>query len=66
LKVDQIEKYTNKNHKDFLNPENRKVIVYIEEPLVNLAPEQLQKLNKIKDMGAIVVNSFGELKGVLK
>ncbi|WP_338552118.1 WXG100 family type VII secretion target [Paenibacillus sp. KS-LC4] len=66
LKVDQIEKYIKTNHKDFLNPENRKVIVYIEEPLVNLAPEQLQKLNKIKSMGAIVVNSLEELKGVLK
>ncbi|WP_426253402.1 WXG100 family type VII secretion target [Paenibacillus pabuli] len=66
LKVDQIEKYTNVNHKDFLNSENRKVIVYIEEPLINLAPEQLQKLNKIKDMGAIIVNSDEELRGVLK
>ncbi|WP_240343132.1 hypothetical protein [Paenibacillus sp. ALJ109b] len=66
LKVDQIEKYTNVDHKDFLNSENRKVIVYIEEPLINLAPEQLQKLNKIKDMGAIIVNSDEELRGVLK
>jgi len=41
LKVDQIEKYIDTNHKDFLNPENRNVIVYIEVPLVNLAPEQL-------------------------
>ncbi|WP_017813076.1 contractile injection system protein, VgrG/Pvc8 family [Paenibacillus shenyangensis] len=66
LKVDQIEKYTKTNHKDFFNPENKRVIVYIEEPLVNLAPEQSQKLNKIKNMGAIVVNSLEELKGVLK
>ncbi|GIP45722.1 hypothetical protein J45TS6_41810 [Paenibacillus sp. J45TS6] len=40
--------------------------IYIEEPLVNLAPEQLQKLDKIKSMDAIVVNSLEELKGVLK
>ncbi|MGO4790023.1 PrsW family intramembrane metalloprotease [Paenibacillus sp. 2KB_20] len=65
VKVDQFNKFTDPTHDLFFNPENKKVILYIDKPLSNLRPEQQAMLETIKSKGVTIVNSLEKLKGVL-
>lgn len=64
--VEQFDKYIDKAHPDFLNPEQKRVILYIEKELTNLHPNDVKKIEAIKSKGIIIVNSLDELKEVLK
>ncbi|MBA9025748.1 PrsW family intramembrane metalloprotease [Peribacillus huizhouensis] len=65
VKVDQFNKFTDPTHDLFFNPENKKVILYIDKSLSNLRPEQKAMLETIKSKGVTIVNSLEDLKGVL-
>ncbi|CAG7651984.1 PrsW family glutamic-type intramembrane protease [Paenibacillus allorhizosphaerae] len=66
VKEDQFNKFTDPNHDLFFNPENKKVILYIDKPLSNLRPEHQTMLENIKSKGVTIVNSLEDLKGVIK
>ncbi|MFF2450525.1 PrsW family glutamic-type intramembrane protease [Neobacillus sp. NPDC058068] len=66
VKEDQFNKFTDPTHDLFFNPENKKVILYIDKPLSNLRPEHQTMLENIKSKGVTIVNSLENLKGVLK
>ncbi|WP_233147047.1 PrsW family intramembrane metalloprotease [Paenibacillus selenitireducens] len=66
VKVDQLNKFTDPTHDLFFNPENKKVILYIDKPLSNLRYEQQAMLETIKSKGVTIVNSLEKLKEVLK
>ncbi|WP_408894163.1 WXG100 family type VII secretion target [Paenibacillus taichungensis] len=66
VKEDQFNKFMDKNHELFFNPEQKQVILYIDKPLNNLRSEHSQMLERIEKQGVTVVNSLEELKGVLK
>ena len=64
--VGQFDKYVDVNHADYFNPDQKKVILYIEKPLANLHPNDQIKLEVIKSKGIVIVNSIDELMEVLK
>lgn len=66
VKEDQFNKFTDATHDLFFNPENKKVILYIDKPLSNLRPEHQAMLENIKSKGVTIVNSLEDLKGVIK
>jgi len=66
VKEDQFNKFTDASHDLFFNPENKKVILYIDKPLTNLRPEHQMMLENIKSKGVTIVNSLEDLKGVIK
>ncbi len=66
VKEDQLNKFTDATHDLFFNPDNKKVILYIDKPLSNLRPEHQTMLENIKSKGVTIVNSLEDLKGVLK
>ncbi|ERI09433.1 hypothetical protein HMPREF0083_02479 [Aneurinibacillus aneurinilyticus ATCC 12856] len=57
---------TKQNHPNFFNPENKKIILYIDKPLANLRPEHVKMLEDIKSQGVTIVNSLEDLKEVLR
>lgn len=65
VKVDQFNKFTDPTHDLFFNPENKKVILYIDKPLSNLRPEQQAMLESIKSKGVTIINSLEKLKEVI-
>jgi len=64
--VGQFDKYVDANHANYFNPDQKKVIIYIEKPLANLHPNDQIKLGVIKSKGIVIVNSIDELMEVLK
>jgi hypothetical protein len=62
VKIDQCDKYINTANPKYLNVKNKKVILYIEQP-VDMNNSTIQT---IKNMGITVVNSLEDLKGALK
>lgn len=64
--VEQFDKYTNPNNGNYFNPDQKKVILYIDKQLTNLHPNDLKKLQEIKSKGVTIVNSLDELKEALK
>ena len=65
VKEKQIPKYTDPSHPNYVNSNNRKVIYFIEDSIPKV-PKEAQKLQKIKDSNAIVVNNIDDLKEILK
>ncbi|MGN7360377.1 WXG100 family type VII secretion target [Paenibacillus sp. SAF-054] len=63
---EQFLKMTKQDYPDFFNPENKKIILYIDKPMTNLRSEHEVILEEIKSQGVIIVNSLEGLKGVLK
>ncbi|WP_145150717.1 WXG100 family type VII secretion target [Paenibacillus xylanexedens] len=63
---EQFLKMTQRDHPDFFNPENKKVVLYIDKPLNNLRDEHESMLKDIKSYGVTVVNSLDKLKEVIK
>ncbi|GAB6928925.1 hypothetical protein JCM10914A_29080 [Paenibacillus sp. JCM 10914] len=53
-------------YSNYFNPDQKKVILYIDKPLTNLHPNNLKKLQEIKSKGVTIVNSLDELKEVLE
>jgi len=52
--------------KFYFNPEQKKVILYIDKPLGKLSPRDMEKINKLNELGVTVVNSLEELGKVIK
>ncbi|MEC0123376.1 WXG100 family type VII secretion target [Paenibacillus pabuli] len=65
VKEDQFNKFMDKNHEFFFNPEQKQVILYIDKPLTNLRSEHVLMLERIEKQGVTVVNSLEELKGAI-
>lgn len=65
VKEEQFAKFIDASHELFFNPENKKVILYIDKPLNNLRPEHKIMLENIKSKGVTIVNSLDDLKGAL-
>ncbi|MGM1050426.1 MAG: WXG100 family type VII secretion target [Bacillota bacterium] len=66
VKEEQFNKFTDVTQDYFFNPDNKKVILYIDKPLSNLRPEHKTMVENIKSKGVIIVNSLEDLKEVLK
>lgn len=66
VKEGQLEKMTITTNKLYFNPEQKKVILYIDKPLGNLSQSNKEKLDNIKKLGVTVVNSLEELRKVVK
>jgi hypothetical protein len=62
-KKDQVNKFSNASVDDFMNPYNKRVILYIEQPLSALDKSNI--LNHIPS-NVTLVNSLNELKLVIK
>ncbi|WP_237566498.1 PrsW family glutamic-type intramembrane protease [Paenibacillus sp. EZ-K15] len=65
VKEDQLNKFTDPTHDLFFNPDQKKVILYIDKPLSNLRPEQQAMLESIKSKGVTIINSLEKLKEVI-
>ena len=52
--------------KVLINVSSKKIILYIDEPIVELSSINLQKINELEKMGVEIVNSLEELKGVIE
>ena len=66
VKISQFIKYVDNSDAQYINVLSKKVILYIDEPLVELNSINTQKLNELKKMGVEIVNSINEMKGVVK
>ncbi|WP_458122143.1 hypothetical protein [Paenibacillus sp. Z6-24] len=66
VKEGQLEKMTDATDEFYFNPEQKKVILYIDKPFGNLSPRDIQKLEQIKELGVTIVNSLDELGKVIK
>ena len=66
VKTSQFIKYVDSSDAQYINVLSKKVILYIDEPLVELNAINTQKLNELKEMGVEIVNSIDELKGVVE
>ena len=64
--VEQFDKYINPSSGNYFNPDQKKVILYIDKPLINLHDNDLKKLQVIESKGVTIVNSLDELKEALK
>ncbi|SLK17493.1 MULTISPECIES: WXG100 family type VII secretion target [unclassified Paenibacillus] len=63
---EQFLKMTQHDHPDFFNPENKKVVLYIDKPLNKLRDEHKSMLQDIESYGVTLVNSLEKLKEVIK
>ncbi|MGQ8873466.1 WXG100 family type VII secretion target [Paenibacillus sp. TSA_86.1] len=63
---EQFLKMTQRDHPDFFNPENKKVILYIDKPIQKLRNEHEVMLKDIESYGVTVVNSLDKLKEAMK
>ena len=66
VKPGQFEKYLNSSDVNYINVLSKKVILYIDEPMIELNSINTQKIIELKEMGVEIVNSLEELKGVIK
>ncbi|WP_228452307.1 hypothetical protein [Chryseobacterium sp. c4a] len=66
VKETQFAKLLNKDLDNFCNPYNKKVILYIDKPLSDATPAQINMIDRIKQQGVTVVNSLEELGQILK
>lgn len=64
IKEKQLKKYTNIFEEKFFNFENKKVIVYVDEP-IDLSEYVQAAIDTYTDMGVTIVNSLDELLEVL-
>jgi Sec7-like guanine-nucleotide exchange factor len=66
VSFDQICKYADPSHVDFMNNLNKKVVLYIDEAIDMTNSNNLKLINDIKAKGvSVVINSLEGLKGVL-
>ena len=63
---EQFLKMTQRDHPDFFNPENKKVVLYIDKPLNKLRDEHESMLKDIRSYGVTIVNSLEKLREVIK
>lgn len=66
VKEGQLEKMLDETDSFFFNPDQKKVILYIDKPLGTLSPRDIEKLDSIRKIGVTVVNTLEELRKVLK
>ena len=64
VKIGQIEKYIDSSYEKYMNVLDKKVVVYVDKPMVNLNSIDANKLIRLKEMGVKIVNGLEELKGV--
>lgn len=62
---EQIFKYTDINNSRFMNVKQKRVILYIDEPMETLSGKNAEELREIRAMGVEVVNGLEELKEVI-
>ena len=66
MKENQFDKFLNSKLDNFCNPEQKKVILYIDKPMYEATNTQLNMINRIKQKNVIVVNSLDELGKIIK
>ena len=66
VKENQFDKFLNSKLDNFCNPEQKKVILYIDKPMSEATNTQLNMINRIKQKNVIVVNSLDELGKIIK
>ena len=50
----------------YINMSEKKIILYIDEPMVELSSANIQKIHELEENGVEIVNSLEELKGVIE
>ena len=66
VKEDQFIKLLDETSPNFCNPNKKKVILYVDEPLSEATEAQVRMINRIKSSKVIFVNSLEELEKNLK
>lgn len=66
IDLEQVDKYTNINNKNYLNYDNKIIIYYIDEPIDMSDKFAAEKIEKIQGSKILIVNSLEELGGILK
>ncbi|MGK7649348.1 hypothetical protein ACSQ7D_04935 [Capnocytophaga sp. G1920] len=66
MKENQFDKFLNSKLDNFCNPEQKKVILYIDKPMSEATNTQLNMINGIKQKNVIIVNSLDELGKIIK
>lgn len=64
VKSKQFKKYIDSSDIQYINVSAKKVVLYIDEPMLEINGINKQKLSELKAMGVEVVNGLEELKGV--
>ncbi|GIO98524.1 hypothetical protein J14TS5_36100 [Paenibacillus lautus] len=66
VKEGQLEKMIDATDELFFNPDQKKVILYIDKPLGILSLKNKEKLDNLRKLGVTVVNNLEELRKVTK
>ncbi|MCC9019403.1 hypothetical protein [Flavobacterium lipolyticum] len=66
VKEDQFTKLLDHTAPNFCNPTQKKVILYVEKPLIETTDAQIRIIERIKSQGVTFVNSLEELEKILK
>ena len=66
VKTSQFSKYLDSNNMQYINMSEKKIILYIDEPMVELSSANIQKIHELEENGVEIVNSLEELKGVIE
>ena len=62
----QIEKYLDINNPEYINVGDKKVILYIDSGLEGASVEELEVIEKSRELGAIIVTDLEELGRILR
>lgn len=65
VKKEQLYKLVDTNYGTYINVQQKKVVLYIDEPMGELRGKEAEKILEIKGMGVRVVNSLEELREAL-
>ncbi|MFK8301721.1 hypothetical protein ACI75Y_02310 [Capnocytophaga stomatis] len=66
VKEKQFDKLLNSKLDNFCNPEQKKIILYIDRPMEKATKTQLDMIERIKKKNITIVNSIEELDEILK
>lgn len=66
VKEKQLDKLLNNKLDNFCNPEQKRIVLYIDKPMEKATKAQLEMIERIKKKNVIVVNSLEELGKILK
>ena len=66
VKVEQFDKYVDSTNPNYLNVDNKKVILFVEEYIDMTNPSNLAKITELQEKGVTIINGLDELKGVIE
>jgi hypothetical protein len=64
--IKQFTKYLDPTFENYINIQNKNVILYIDKQIDMTIPANLYKIEQLQDLGVTITNGLDELKGVIK